>query len=417
MSENASDVTILGNGIIGLMTAFALVRDGKSVTVISREGVDTGTSTGNAAAIATAEVFPIAEPGLWKRVPGMLLDPLGPLHLKLSYLPQLAPWLYRFLRACRPQNQARGIAALAAIMARAMGDHHAMLDTIRARELIKGEGAIFVYRSEAGRNAARHEWRAREEHGVEFYPLNRDGILQHEPSLGPEAHCGYYSPDWSHYRDPKELLMRLADWLKANGVRFETVEVTGLEKQDGKVTAVMGASGQRMLVSELVIAAGAWSGRLSKQLDEPFPIEADRGYNTTLPNPGVDLKTYVTFSEDNFVASPLGIGLRIGGAVELAGIEATPNYNRSKALLKLARRYIPDLNAVGGTEWMGHRPGTPDSIPVISKSTTTKNVTYAFGHGHLGLTMSATTGKLVADLIAVRDSGLDMTPYRIDRYL
>ncbi len=223
-----SDVTVLGNGIIGLATAYALVRDGKTVTIVSREAVDTGTSSGNAAAIAAAEVFPIAEPGLWKRVPGMLLDPLGPLHLKLSYLPQLSPWLYRFLRACRPENQARGIKALSRIMPHTLDDHHAMLDVIDGRHLIKGEGAVFVYRSEAGRDKARHEWQAREQAGIEFYPLNRDGILQHEPALGPEAHCGYFSPAWDHYRDPRELLLHLANWLSENGVSFETAEVTAI---------------------------------------------------------------------------------------------------------------------------------------------------------------------------------------------
>ena len=170
------------------------------------------------------------------------------------------------------------------------------------------------------------------------------------------------------------------------------------------------------MAERLVIAAGAWSHLLARQFGDRIPLETERGYNTTLPTPGIDVRHMLTFAEDNFVVTPMRMGLRIGGAVEMGGLDAAPNYARSKALLDLARRYFPDLNADGGTEWMGHRPGTPNSVPVISASTRCANVHYAFGHGHLGLSMSVTTGRIVADMIAGRDPGLDMVPYRIDRY-
>ena len=417
MSEiEAPNVTIVGNGIVGLATAYALVRAGKTVQVISRDGIDEGTSSGNAAAIAAAEIMPIAEPGLWKKVPGMLIDPLGPLSLSVTHLPQLMPWFYRFLRACRPHNYAKGVAALAALMDGALDDHRAMLDHIDGKHLLGGDGALFVYRSHAARDKAAHEWKLRQAHGIDVFPLERDGIVQHEPALGPAAHCGYFTPRWATYRDPKELLRTLGDWLRDAGVTFTQAEVTGIVQEVGRVRALKAEDGREIAVQSLIVAAGAWSGRLSKQLGEPYPVEADRGYNTTLPNPGVDLKSYVTFSEDNFVAAPLSIGLRIGGAVEMAGLTRAPNYRRSKALLALARRYLPDLNVEGGTEWMGYRPGSPDSIPVISRSARAANVIYAFGHGHLGLTLSVTTGKIVAMMVGDQDSGLDMAPYRIGRF-
>ncbi len=413
---SGQNVTVIGNGIIGLCIARSLLNDGHTVTVVSRDAVDEGTSIGNASGIAQAEIFPIAEPGLWKKVPGMLMDPLGPLHFRLGHLPKLMPWMYRFLRACRPENQARGIAALAAIMEPSIRDHHAMLDDINGKHLLIGEGVLFVYRSEAARDHAAPEWQIRQDYGVDSFKLDRDGIRQHEPSLGEEARAGYYSPNWAHYSDPKQVLNALHSHLRERDVTFLTGEVVGLESIDNKVAALHFKDGQRHIVDHLVIAGGAWSGRLSQQLGESYPIEADRGYNTTLPNPGMDMKKYVTFAEDNFVATPLSIGLRIGGAVEMGGLDAPPNYARSDALIQLAKRYLPDLNTEGGTQWMGHRPGSPDSIPVISKSATCDNVTYAFGHGHLGLTLSPTTARLITDMISNRDPGIDMTPYRIDRY-
>ncbi|MGJ3260157.1 MAG: NAD(P)/FAD-dependent oxidoreductase [Rhodospirillales bacterium] len=410
------EVTVLGNGIVGLACAYALVEEGLSVTVVDRGPVDDGTSTGNAGAIAVAEMIPIAEPGLWKRIPGMLLDPLGPLYLRIAHLPRLVPWFYRFLQACRPEDHARGVAALAALLTRSMETHLALLQRIGAQDMLKRNGTLFVYRSETAYRAEGHHWQAREAHGIQITALDRDGILDHEPALGAEARFGYYTPDWAHYRDPKEFVGALAEHLRERGVVFERAEVTELETSGGGVAALIAEGGRRVPVNRLVISAGAWSGRLSKQLGDPFPIEADRGYNTTLPDPGVDIRHMITFAEDSFVMTPMRMGLRIGGSVEMGGLAAKPNYQRSKALISLAQRYVPDLSTGGGTEWMGHRPGTPDSVPVISPSPNAGNVHYAFGHGHLGLTMSVVTGRIIADMIAGRDPGVDMAPYRIDRY-
>ena len=145
-------------------------------------------------------------------------------------------------------------------------------------------------------------------------------------------------------------------------------------------------------------------------------LESERGYNTTLPDPGIQLRAEVIFAERKFVATPLAPGLRIGGAAEFAGLEAPPNYARCDALLSLAARYLPGLRADGGTQWMGHRPTTPDSLPVIGRSPRRRDVFYAFGHGHTGLTLGPTTGRLIAGLVAGRPSPLDLAPFAIERF-
>jgi D-amino-acid dehydrogenase len=145
-------------------------------------------------------------------------------------------------------------------------------------------------------------------------------------------------------------------------------------------------------------------------------LESERGYNTTLPVPGVALEREIIFAERKFTATPLAIGLRIGGAAEFAGLTAAPNYRRSRALVTLARRYLPGLATERGTEWMGHRPATPDGLPVIGSSPRHGGVFYAFGHGHVGLTLAATTGRLIADLVAGRPSVVDLEPYSIERF-
>lgn len=409
-------VTVIGNGIVGLACAYHLRSDGWDVTVIDRTDVDEGTSTGNAGAIAAAEVAPIAYPGLWKRVPGMLMDPLGPLHLPPKHIPKLMPWMWHFLRACRPHNFERGVAAIGAITSQVIDDHMRVLKDIGAEELIANRGGLTVYRSAEGFAQAEKDWELLGRFGFEGKRLSASALKDMEPAFGPNVIGGYHTDQWAHYRDPKELVCVFADALKARGVVIEKAAVMELDVADGRVTHLHLSDATCREVDRLVICAGAWSGALSKQLGEPFPIEADRGYNTTLPAPGIELTNYVTFAEDSFVATPMSIGLRIGGAVELGGLTAAPNYERSRALVTLARRYLPGLKDEGGTQWMGHRPGTPDSVPVISKSTRALNVAYAFGHGHLGLTMSMTTGRLVSALLDERDPGMDMSPYRIDRF-
>jgi D-amino-acid dehydrogenase len=151
-------------------------------------------------------------------------------------------------------------------------------------------------------------------------------------------------------------------------------------------------------------------------LGERVLIESERGYNTTIPAPGVTLGREIIFAERKFVATPLACGLRIGGAAEFGGLEAAANYKRSRALATLAGLYLPGLATEGGTEWAGHRPTTPDSLPVIGTSRRKPSVVYAFGHGHLGLTQAATTGRLVADLMAGRAPPIDMAPYGIGRF-
>jgi len=404
-------IVIVGAGIVGLATAFFLRRDGHDVTVIARDPVDDTTSCGNAGAIAACEIIPNAGSGTLLKVPRYLIDPLGPLAIRWRYLPRLLPWLRHYLRAGSTDAIANTVAALADLHRTAFTDHAAMIGAARLDDLLRRDGALFVYRSRAAFDAEAPDWELRRRHGYDHEPLDAAGLKAREPALGPEARAGCYVEDWWHYVDPRALSVGLADHLRARGVTFETGEVAGLDSN-----AVVLRGGGRIEADKIIIAAGAWSARLSRQLGEPFPLESERGYNRTITAPGIEVESYITFAEDHFVLTPMAMGLRIGGAAEFAGLEAPANYARSRALAKLAQRYLPGLDTTEGTDWMGNRPQSPDSVPVIGPSKRQANVFYAFGHGHLGLTGSASTGRLLADLIGGRDPGLDLSPFRIDRY-
>lgn len=386
------------------------------MTVVDRDPEGDRASFGNAGAIAQPEIMPLPVPGVARRVPGYLLDPLGPLSIRLGYAWRLWPYLSRFLAAATPERYAAGATAMAALLATAFEDHGAILQESGLGHLLKKEGHLWVYRSEAARDAARGEWELRERLGFHCEALDREGVSRFEPALGPAAHCGYRTADWGHYADPKALVLGLMDHLRDRGVAFRRGEIFDIEIKEERPTAVYSRNEARFPFDNLIIAAGAWSHHLSNRLGDYCPLETERGYNTTLPDPGVSVNNMVTFAEDHFVVTPMAMGLRVGGAVEFAGLTAPPNYRRCRALLTLAGQYLPGLNPAGGTEWMGHRLSTPDSLPVIDRSQRFENVYYAFGHGHLGLTGSATTGRLIAALVRGEDPGLDLAPFRIGRF-
>jgi len=411
----AKKLVIIGSGVIGLCSAYHLLQQGWEITVVSSDPADDTTACGSAGAIANAQIFPVSEPGLFLKVPWWLVDPLGPLSIRPGHMPKLMGWLVKFLAAGTKTRVEASTRALASLLAPARDHHFELIKEIKAQDLLRQNGSLNLYHSERSRDRDAYQWAMRRQYGIEFSAVNREQILEHEPALGRGAHCGYFIPDWCHYIDPQKLLATLGDYLRNAGVTFVHDSVGGFEFADDRPVAALGAQGNKYDFHTCLVAAGAHSTRLSEQLGDGFPLESERGYNTMLPNTGLDITTYLAF-EEHFVLTPMAQGVRIGGAAEFAGLDAPPNYARAKALLKLAKRYLPDLNDDGGTQWMGHRPSTPDSLPVISRSTGFSNIYYGFGHGHIGLTLGPTTGRLISQLISGKDPQISLSPFGIDRY-
>jgi D-amino-acid dehydrogenase len=203
---------------------------------------------------------------------------------------------------------------------------------------------------------------------------------------------------------------------EGEGGRLRRARIEDFADLEGRQPVAMIEGGGHIEFERLLVAAGVWSKALAERLGSRVPLESERGYNTTLPDPRVYLEREVIFAERKFVVTPMAMGLRVGGAAEFAGLEAPPNFARSRALLELAMRYLPGLNGAGGRAWMGHRPALPDSLPIIGRSPHHPNAFFAFGHGHLGLTMAATTARLLSALVQGADPGLDLRPFRVDRF-
>ncbi len=409
-------VIVVGAGIVGLATAFHLRSAGAAVTLVDRDPEGDKASLGNAGGIAVTEVSPIAATGLAWRLPGWMLDPLGPLAVRPRHLPRLVPWLIRFAKAARPGEAKRIAAALAALNARTYDDLLPMLAQTGLLGELHRVGALTVYESERGFQRDAADWNLKRSFGIVVEPMTGEAARAMEPALGSMICRAMFTPQWSHVDDPRRIVEGLRGWLRRNGAAIVAGTVGRVLAPDGQTAGLAMQGGETLRADRVVVAAGAWSGLLARRLGDPVLLESERGYNTTFPDPGVMLDREVIFAERKFVATPLSCGLRIGGSAEFGGLDARADHRRSTALATLAARYLPGLRTAGGARWDGHRPATPDSLPVIGPSPTHPGVIYAFGHGHLGLTQAATTGRLVADLVGGRPPPVDLAPYSITRF-
>jgi D-amino-acid dehydrogenase len=414
------DIIIIGAGIVGICAAAFLAEAGRSVTVIDRTGICEETSSGNAAALAFSDVLPLAHKGMLKKLPRWLMDPLGPLSIPPAYLLQLAPWLWRFFKAGNPRHFEASLNAQASLMRLAASEWAGLAERAGASDMISHNGSIDLYEGKAEFRDSMPGWVAREKLGIPFEHVTGARLAELQPGLSPRFTHGTFQPTWKQVADPKLFGKAIWAYAERKGARFEQADVAmmgeALTVQREPPIGLKTVDGRWLFARTVVISAGAWSHLLAAKFRDKIPLETERGYNTTLPPGAFDLKRQLTFVGHGFVVSPLSTGVRIGGAVELAGLKAPPNYARSKAMLEKAKQFLPGLKAENGREWMGFRPSLPDSLPVIGGSAMTPNVFYAFGHGHLGLTQAAATGRLIRDLVIGQTPAIDLKPFSAQRF-
>jgi D-amino-acid dehydrogenase len=407
--------TVLGAGTVGVCCALYLQRAGHKVTLIDRLPPARGCSYGNGGLIQTGAVVPIATPGVLRKVPRMLLDPDQPLVIRWRYLPSLAPYLARFVGAARPGRVEEISTALAGLLSLASDSYKTLLADAGAAGMIRQSGELYVYESEAAYRAAQPGHELRRRRGIRVEEIAPGELRQLEPALAPGFRRAVFLPDSWKTIDPYLVTARLAEHFAAGGGEIVQEEVIDIAVAPEGPTEIVTDRGRRRL-DQLVVAAGAYSKRWAARLGSRVPLDTERGYHLTLPTPGIQLRVPVISGDYRFALVPLAGGIRLAGTAELARVDAAPNYRRAERLLQLGRRVLPGLDGAGRQAWMGHRPSTPDSLPVIGRSPRFRSAWFAFGHGHLGLTLGAATGRVLADLAAGRAPPIDLAPFRVDRF-
>ncbi len=408
-------VVVIGAGIVGCSAALWLQRDGHQVTIIDNSGPGEGASKGNASVIATESCLPVAYPGILWDVPKYLSDPLGPLAIRWSYLPKLAPWLWKFVRSSGTTNVEETSIALRTLLVEALAAHKELAAAAGCRDIIQETGWLGIYESDAKFQASQSDFELQRRRGIRIEILKGEEIRQFEPSLQPIYKHAAYFPENSYVLDNFRLVRSLAEDITRNGGKVVTDEVVDFEIGANGPTAVIGRNG-RYPCDAAVVTAGAWSRKLSARLGENVPLETERGYHVTLPNQAKRPRMPLYSGDFSFAITPLDIGLRFAGTVELGGLDLPPNPGRNEVLIRHGRRMFGELNETGRSDWMGFRPSMPDSKPVIDRGRRFKNAFFAFGHGHIGLTLGPITGKLIADLVNEREPGIDLAPFAVDRF-
>jgi D-amino-acid dehydrogenase len=415
-------VTIIGAGIVGAACALELLRDGHQVTIVEPgdPGGEQAASYGNGTLLNPSSVIPMSSPGLWKKVPGYLRDPLGPLTIRWSYLPRLLPWLRRFVTAgSTPDKVARIGRALQPLLADAPALHRALAEEAGVADLITRQGVLFAFPDRAAFEAEGLSWRVRRENGTKWLELDEDELRQREPALSRRYKFALLVEENGQCRDPGALVSALIRHAVAMGARLVRARATGFRVEGGRLKAVL-TDGAEIPSDRAVISAGAYSKHLAALAGDAVPLETERGYHVVIDNPGVEPRYPVMPSDGKMAFAVTPAGLRVGGQVELAGLEAAPNWKRAEVLLAFVREVYPGVTADLAPEkvkmWMGHRPSMPDGLPCLGPASGCADIIHAFGHGHVGLTAGPATGKIVADLVSGRPARFDLTPYMARRF-
>lgn len=422
-AASARHVVIIGAGSVGTVSALECLRAGHRVTVVDpgAPGGEQASSYGNAGWLSSHSVIPPAEPGIWKRVPSYLADPLGPLAIRWRYLPRVLPWLVRYVWAARTGRQIAATArALRTLLADAPRLHADLAEEAGLGHLIERRGLLHVYPDRAAFAADAEAWAIRRAVGVEWLELSADELRQREPALHRRYTFGVVVEEGGHCRDPGGYVAGLADLARARGATYVRTRATGFRLADDRLVAVETEAGA-IPCDRAVVAAGARSAALTARLGDRLPLESERGYHVMIAGAEAEPRTPVMASDAKMIVNPMNGGLRAAGQVEFAGLAAAPNWKRAEILRDHLTSMFPELPETVPAErvrmWLGHRPSMPDGRPCIGHARRTDDVVYAFGHGHVGLVGSARTGRLVAQLVGGETPEIPLAPFDPRRFL
>ena len=415
MAKSPGRVAVIGAGIVGVSTALWLQREGRDVLLLDRAGPGAGASFGNGGVLASAAVVPVTVPGTLRRAPRMLLNRDRPLFLRWRSLPRLLPWLTRYLSHANDRDARRIAGALLPLTGESLADHRALSEGTAAARYLVASDYVYLYRDRAAFDADSYGWNLRRAAGFGWREMEGAALRAHDPSFSDALGFGACLPGHGHVTDPGAYVQALARHFEMQGGRLLRAQVDDIAHAAGQVTGLR-AGGATLPCDAVVLTAGAHSAPLARKMGLGIPLETERGYHLDLWTPSATPRTPVMVTEGQFVAVPMDGRLRLAGIIEFGGLEAPPSAAPFDLLRRAIRRAMPGLRWAREERWMGHRPATPDSLPVIGPAPGLDGAWLGFGHHHVGLTAGPRTGKLLAQCIAGKRPNIDMAPYDPARF-
>ncbi|WLP95717.1 FAD-binding oxidoreductase [Psychrobacter sp. M13] len=408
------DLHIIGGGIIGLTTAVKLQARGVKVTLLEANEIGQGASCGNAGHIATEQVFPIADASMLRHIPAMLFNPAGPLRLDWRYLPRLMPWAMQLLLNMRAEPFERIHQALSSLNQNSLQAWQDFANQWQLKDWVKGQGSLLTIENPNSVNPLIAHGKRLNDIGVTNEWLTKEALLEREPALQDNQLNALFFPDTGHITNLTAVINQLTVTFRQLGGHI--VEHCRVLDATHSVDGIhLKTSQGAMIASKVMLSAGAHSKMLAKQLTGiNVPLDTERGYHLMLPHESARLQIPVSSMDRRFIMTPMQEGLRLAGTVEYAGLEAPANMERAQVLLSLAQPMLNSpLNATDSKPWMGFRPSTADSLPVIDKI---ERVLLSFGHQHLGLTQAVVSAQMIAEYYFDEEHTIDPKPYQLARF-
>jgi glycine/D-amino acid oxidase-like deaminating enzyme len=399
---------VLGAGVVGVASALMLRRDGWRVTLLDRGAPGEGASFGNAGNLGVGSVVPQATPAQVRAIPKLLREADGPLVARWPFVLRNLPWFARFVLNGRRSRMEANARALAALMERVPETWDALAAEADAAELFARVGLLHVWRGEAAMRGALWAYELRRRLGVRVEELDAGAARAREPALQGEVAGARFLPDVPTVTDPLELTRRLVARFEALGGAVERAEASEVVREGDRARGVRTARGDLLDADLVVLAAGAWSARLARAHGARVPVVAERGYHVMVSGANARVRQPLLLVEARVMASPMRGGLRLTTMAEFADPDAPPDHDRAARALEGASASLPGVMGRVESRWVGPRPSTPDSLPVIGWAPRAANLLLAYGHGHLGLTWAGVTAEAVADLAAGRPPRTDL---------
>ena len=404
-------VVVIGAGIVGVSTAIWLQREGHQVTLIDREGPAAGTSYGNAGVLAAGSVVPVPVPGLIPKIPKLLFGRNQPLFLRWPHLPRLIPFLLPYLANGRRAPLERISAGLAELLRDSPDQHLALAAGTGAERFVRKSDYLFAYADRKAFQADSYGWMLRKKHGFRFEEMDEDRIAAYDPALAGRFGFAVRCLDHGFVTDPGQYVAALARHVEDNGGELRITEVHRVSDD-----AVVETADGDIAADRVVVTAGIWSKNLVSGLGQKVPMESERGYHVEFHDPSIKFRSPVMVASLKGVLSPMDNRLRCAGLVEFGSLHAPPSSAPTDLIIRKVKELFPDLTHGRVETWMGHRPSTTDSLPIIGKVGSSGRVLAGFGHQHIGLTAGPRTGRWLSRLVSDKIPNEDLRAYAPDRF-